>query len=287
MKQFLVSLSFVLLVTSNVRSQTLETVTTPNNTTTNAIWITGFGNYSKDVDAVGLYYFQNKGYLDAMNPSTAIFRPLVLRGSLIEMSNRVLMNNAADNGYSALSVHGEIRTDGVVRSGEAGQGYVAMNPQAGIYSGHIGFHKGNDVRLGYMGASATDMLYAAENGANHIFLGGNVGIGTLNPNGYKLAVAGTAIAQKVKVIAAATNWPDYVFHKEYVLPSLQDVAQYIATHQHLPEIPSASEIEKNGLDLGEMNKQLLKKVEELTLYIIQQQQETEGLKARVKALERK
>ena len=64
-------------------------------------------------------------------------------------------------------------------------------------------------------------------------------------------------------------WPDYVFEKEYPLPDLLDVESFITENKHLPEIPSATEIEKDGQDLGEMNRLLLQKVEELTLYLIE------------------
>jgi hypothetical protein len=98
---------------------------------------------------------------------------------------------------------------------------------------------------------------------------GNVGIGTTNPDS-KLTVAGNIHAQEVKVTVNA-GVPDYVFAKDYKLKSLQEVEEYIKQNSHLPEIPSAKEIEKNGLMLAEMNLNLLKKIEELTLHAIQQQ----------------
>jgi len=113
---------------------------------------------------------------------------------------------------------------------------------------------------------------------------GNVGIGTDDTKGYKFAVNGDAIFTKIKVKANA-SWPDYVFEESYQLPPLAEIAAYIKTHKHLPEIPAAAEIEKDGQDVGEMNRQLLKKVEELTLYLIQQQQEHENTAKRIKVLE--
>jgi hypothetical protein len=98
---------------------------------------------------------------------------------------------------------------------------------------------------------------------------GNVAIGTTDSHGYKFAVNGSAIATSMTVKLYA-NWPDYVFKKDYRLPSLAEVKTYIDQNQHLPEIPSVQEITKEGLNLGEMNKLLLKKVEELTLYLIEQ-----------------
>jgi hypothetical protein len=110
---------------------------------------------------------------------------------------------------------------------------------------------------------------------------GNVGIGTFTPNAYKLAVEGTLGARRVKVTQQA-NWADFVFHKDYKLPNLQEVEKFIQNNGHLPEIPSAAEVKENGVDVGEMNKLLLQKVEELTLYLIQQQKEINALKDLIK-----
>jgi hypothetical protein len=102
---------------------------------------------------------------------------------------------------------------------------------------------------------------------------GNVGIGTSDTKGYKLAVNGKIRAQEIKV--EAINWPDYVFAKDYKLPSLQETEEHIKDKGHLPGIPSAEEVKANGVDLGEMNKKLLQKIEELTLYLIEMKKEKE------------
>ncbi len=96
---------------------------------------------------------------------------------------------------------------------------------------------------------------------------GNVGIGTPSPT-HKLSVNGNIRAHEIKVETA--NWPDYVFAKDYKLTSLQETEFYIKKNGHLPGFPSAMEVEKNGVDLGEMNAKLLQKIEELTLHLIQQ-----------------
>lgn len=114
---------------------------------------------------------------------------------------------------------------------------------------------------------------------------GNVGIGTNDPKGYKLAVNGGVIATAVTV-KVNSAWPDYVFKKDYQLPSLTDVKTYIDQNQHLPEVPSEEQIAKEGLNLGEMNKLLMKKVEELTLYLIEIKQEVKELQKQNESLKK-
>lgn len=113
---------------------------------------------------------------------------------------------------------------------------------------------------------------------------GSIGIGAVDTKGYKLAVNGSAVFTKV-VVKAYNNWPDYVFADTYKLRPISELAQYVAEHRRLPEMPSAQDVADNGQDVGEVNRKLLEKVEELTLYIIQlnkrldaQQQELSELK---------
>jgi hypothetical protein len=98
---------------------------------------------------------------------------------------------------------------------------------------------------------------------------GNVGIAVSDTKGYQLAVNGQAIFNKV-VVKPTGNWPDYIFLEDHLLPSLDSVSRYIRIYRHLPEIPSADSVEKAGIDVGANQAALLKKVEELTLYIIEQ-----------------
>jgi hypothetical protein len=114
---------------------------------------------------------------------------------------------------------------------------------------------------------------------------GNVGIGNTNPDA-KLTVSGQVHAQEVKVTVNAPG-PDYVFEKDYALPSLDQIKTYIEENKHLPEVPSAKEMEKNGVQLGEMNMLLLKKIEEMTLHIIEMNNKIEALKTEVETLKQK
>ncbi|WP_217602462.1 hypothetical protein [Chitinophaga sp. GbtcB8] len=115
---------------------------------------------------------------------------------------------------------------------------------------------------------------------------GNVGIGTEDTKGYKFAVNGDAMFTKIKV-KTYTSWPDYVFADDYQLPALSELAGYIQQHKHLPDMPTAAEVEKEGLDVAEMNKKLLQKVEELTLYLLKMEQQHRELKEEIEILKNK
>lgn len=142
------------------------------------------------------------------------------------------------------------------------------------------------------GSAYMDFSYGNTNMLFTIHHLGNVGIGMLSPK-EKLSVNGNIRAREIKV--ETTNWPDFVFSKSYSLPSLSQTEQYIAEKGHLPGIPSAKQVNENGVELGEMNAKLLQKIEELTLHMIalakktkqqealnmQYQQEIKALKAKV------
>jgi len=114
---------------------------------------------------------------------------------------------------------------------------------------------------------------------------GNIALNTYDAKGYKLAVNGTAIATAITV-KLNTNWPDYVFKKDYALPALSDVKTFVDQNQHLPEIPSEQDIAKDGQNVGEMNKLLLKKVEELTLYLIEKDRQDKELREQLGELKK-
>ncbi|NMN37165.1 hypothetical protein [Pedobacter sp. SG918] len=105
---------------------------------------------------------------------------------------------------------------------------------------------------------------------------GNLGLGVVSPL-EKLSVNGNIRAKEIKV--EASNWPDYVFEEGYKVGKLEELESYIKENKHLPEIPSAKLIEKEGLVLGEMNKKLLKNLEELTLHVIELNKRMEKLEA--------
>jgi len=112
--------------------------------------------------------------------------------------------------------------------------------------------------------------------AKDLFADGNLGIGTTDTHGYRLAVAGNMVAEEINV-KLQVNWPDFVFEKDYDLPSLREVEEHILQKGYLLDMPSAQEVEKEGIDIGTMNAKLLQKIEELTLYAIEQEKKIQSL----------
>lgn len=158
----------------------------------------------------------------------------------------------------------------------------------------VGYHAYGGMRFygGYSSdATPTDEVLSLANGdlnvrvSHQLFVADKIGIGTENTGSNKLSVNGTIRAKEIKV--EATPWPDYVFNSSYQLPNLKDTEQFIRENKHLPEIPSATEVEKEGVNLGEMNAKLLKKIEELTLYLIEKDKQVDALEKRVGKLENK
>lgn len=140
----------------------------------------------------------------------------------------------------------------------------------------------NSLRIDYnsiIGAGSN--MYIRSGSGTNLFLndtgGGKVGIGTISPD-QKLTVKGKIHAEEV-IIDLAVPAPDYVFEKTYDLKPLDEVKKYINENKHLPEVPSAKEMEKDGVKVGEMEMILLKKIEELTLYMIESREELQKLKA--------
>jgi hypothetical protein len=138
---------------------------------------------------------------------------------------------------------------------------------------------------------------------------GNIGIGTAAPNTkltvngktligdpavvnipstgtYKLFVQGGILTDVVRVaVVNSSNWSDYVFEKNYNLLSLTEVEKFISTEKHLPNVPSACDVEKDGIDMAQMDATLLRKIEELTLYVIELKKENEALAKRLNKIE--
>ena len=118
-------------------------------------------------------------------------------------------------------------------------------------------------------------------------IGGNVLIGTSTSElatGYKLSVDGKVICEELKVQTSG-SWHDYVFEDGYNLPSLETVEAKVMSEKHLPGIPSAADVKaQQGIELGDMQKRMLEKMEEMYRYMFQMNNENKALKAEVSAL---
>lgn len=138
---------------------------------------------------------------------------------------------------------------------------------------------GNTATIAFMGIANNNSVGFFGNGIGWGIVmntnNGNVGIGTLNPT-YKLSVLGNIRSTEVVV---ENNWADYVFDEDYKLRPLEEVESFIRANKHLPNIPSAREVQEKGLHLGDVQKRMMEKIEELTLYVIDLKKEIETLKA--------
>ncbi len=135
----------------------------------------------------------------------------------------------------------------------------------------------SDGTKGYIQSNGDeDGLFIKSNTGSKVIFESSVGIGIANPCAdCKLDVAGKIRTEEVLV--EVVNGPDYVFEEDYELRTIAETASFIEKNHHLPEIPSAKEMEANGVELGVMNMKLLQKIEELTLYIIEQNERIEKL----------
>lgn len=181
-----------------------------------------------------------------------------------------------NNPQSKLDVRGSQCLDGMFLQSINNQWLSPAKIQIGridrsIYTDKavIGVTDGNLHLDSYSGRSLLFNFYQAGSDAGSkgliIHSNGNVGVGIINP-AYKLDVNGTIHAREVKI--DNNGWADFVFDKNYILPTLAEVEAHIQEHKRLPEIPSEAEVKENGVDVGEMQVKLLQKIEELTLYVI-------------------
>lgn len=174
-------------------------------------------------------------------------------GGFFEGGYRGVKANSYGNSYTGWSI------------GVEGSAYGTSGTRIGIFGRGVG---GTTNWAGYF--SEGDVYVTNEL---------RVGSGAINgANGYKVAIDGKLIAEEVRVQSSG-DWPDYVFEDNYNLTTLQDLEKSIEKNGHLPGVPSAKEVDEEGIILGEMQKILLEKIEELTLYTIDLQKQMEALKS--------
>lgn len=238
----------------------------------NSITVSGISTSNGSPGAAGSTGRVAISYFPAASAPTAI--PLQ-KGSVIFAGNAgVLSSNNSkfywDDTNGRLQVVGNIKlVDGNQAAGKVltsdGGGFASWQYASGLAPGTAA---GNT--LYWDGSSWV-------NSSNIFNNGGDISIGSATPSaGYKLTVGGKVICTELKV--QLQPFPDYVFEKSYNLRSLKEVEKHIKTYKRLPGMPSACEVESEGMSVGAMQGKVVEKVEELTLYIIQQQKEIDELK---------
>lgn len=180
-----------------------------------------------------------------------------------------------------------------IGNGTTTESLTLAGPPSSSNSSFLNFQKGTTsefVRIQFNAAS--DLLKIASDQGDIISfdrVNGNVGIGSIthnNPNNYLLAVNGKIGAKEIIVENTSSTWPDYVFEKDYPLISLEEVEHFVQSNKHLPEVPSAIEVKEAGINIGDMNAVLLKKIEELTLYLIEQNKKINLLQEEITELKK-
>ncbi|CAM1344836.1 cell wall anchor protein [Tenacibaculum amylolyticum] len=217
----------------------------------------------------GVFYRNGLPDSETWNPWTRLLTEADLNNPTKVDVNDSRADNYAPNYYNK-EVNFEFKARGSVGVPGAGSysGLMTFAPWGDNSGGHhhqLNFNQGGIFyRIGLADSDTWDswVKVLTENTE------GNVGIGTADPGSWKLAVNGKIRAKEIKV---ETGWADFVFYDNYNLPTLEEVENHIKEKGHLKDIPSAKEVEENGIYLGEMDSKLLQKIEELTLYTIEQE----------------
>ena len=230
-------------------------------------------------------------FISRMKPTIIAFTLVLLMPSMVQTQNKV----DVDGG---LNVQTTLNTGAITLGGPSGE--LRLTPFYGNANGN------STNLLGYLDGKGfgTPQLRFDANAHNFIDLGmdvdgafvvenfdapifkvdpdGNAVIGKFAPQafGYTLSVGGKIASTEI-LVDLTGDWPDYVFLPDYNLPTLSNVANFIADHGHLPGLPAASEVQDVGIELGEMNRVLVEKIEELTLYILQQEKRLKALEDKV------
>ncbi|MBL7748926.1 MAG: hypothetical protein JNM19_15920 [Chitinophagaceae bacterium] len=244
------------------------------------------------------HYFSQNGNMGIggfSGPGIPLGRLDVIGAGTTSSTNTFLLRNSVGDTLM------RVRDDGRMGIGYNGSTYGRTINLGGT---GINFYTSNEAAFGgaVFPTDTSIVIWSNSNANNYLVLQpswGNTGVGTYTPNAkfhlngagligsnsariatnYEWSVDGEIMCENL-VMQNSTSWPDYVFEDNYPLMSIADLEESIRKNKHLPNVPSAAEIEKKGIDMGQMTRALLEKVEELTLYVIQ-------LEKRVKAAEQK
>ena len=176
-----------------------------------------------------------------------------------------------DNIMGQLNVHSSDITYAIVNSSAASESILFTGNSNSYYGFGV---DGNGLGHIYHGLLAKTSLVSFNTTQVGI---GDVDFANCANSSHKLFVADGITTEEV-IVRLQDDWSDYVFDPDYSLMPLDELDAYIKTNKHLPEVPTAKEVSENGIELGETNALLLKKIEELTLYVIELKQEIEILK---------
>ena len=229
----------------------------------------GSNNASLVIDTqrkVGIGTYNPQGYLDV---------GASLQGGLLGS----VLGRLPEGGTTGSGTYLGVRGFASQQDEYQGKSFALEHSFYGSVNSSINFYRGGGINGGFVTFTTNDNTEKMR-----LTHEGKLAIGTTDPRDFKLAVAGKAVAEEV-VVQLKANWPDYVFENEYKLPSLSELEKFIVNQKHLPGVPTAEEVGQNGLSLGEMNAILLKKVEELTLYVIQQDKAMCDQAKKMKSLE--
>jgi hypothetical protein len=253
------------------------------------------GLYSGDVN-YGSFQSLDNDFL--LNATLGVSSPFVAGNDLILQYSSTNTTGRVGIGISSpldkLHINGILSVDDPIlpairlRKNGLQQGYFLADNNGHVVIGTAGSNttgqllfatRGTSNRISIEHDKAVSIYDRFGNKAFNVFEDGRVSIGPRAAQNYWFSVNGNMICEEVRVRLVA-NWPDYVFHQNYKLKSFDELRGFISLNQHLPNIPKAAEIEKNGMELGDMQKRMMEKIEELTLYILQ-------LEERLKAIEKK
>lgn len=206
--------------------------------------------------------------------------------------DQIFVNNAGRMGIGTDTASGKLQINAVNSNDVA----LILNDEAPtIQFRNINIDKGflqaagDDLKIGLNFSNPSGKFIIRTGGLDHVFVdnNGNMSIGTSQPaNGYKLSINGKVIAEEMR-IQNSNAWPDYVFAPAYKMMSLEEVKKYIERHSHLPGIPEAKTIEKDGIPVGEMQSLMMEKIEELTLHLIQANEQIKKLQDAMMKMQQK